>query len=94
MSEINGTLSAAFETFLGFNFVKSHHYDKYQEVLVYLLPLAIVSKEEHFPCIMTVLLMLDSLFSSYMKKPFNYFRIVINSLLYYGNTFRFLSKSG
>ena len=59
-----------------------------------LLPLAIVAKQYHFPCYKLILFMLYSFFCLYMKEPFTYFRIVLTSLLYYGNAFCFWSKSG
>ena len=56
-------------------------------------PFYILAKQDHvLSWDKLVLFMLHSLFSLSIKVPFKYFRIVINSLLYYGNTFCFWSK--
>ena len=51
-------------------------------------------KRDQFTSDMTVLFTLYSLFSSHTKEPYTYFRIVMTSLLYNDNAFRFLLKSG
>ena len=58
-----------------FNLLKILFLDHFITCTTY--SLAIVAKQDHFPCDKSVLFMLYSLFSLYMKEPFTYFRIYI-----------------